>query len=97
MITEMSPEAVNAGKQWFQESIEANMPNGGWEPRALNELCKKLEGRVQHYNPLAEFGARAAQLECDVLLQHCLEQAGYSLASLRPNYSTIDTRSHEEM
>ncbi|CAB9531852.1 expressed unknown protein (Partial), partial [Seminavis robusta] len=73
----LSSEAIEAGRTWFEEWIKSDLPDGGWEPRALNELCKTLEGLRNPDDPMAEFGSRAAQLECDVLIQYCLEKAGY--------------------
>ncbi|CAB9525847.1 expressed unknown protein [Seminavis robusta] len=73
----LSSEAIEAGRTWFEEWIKSDLPDGGWEPRALNELCKTLEGLRNPDDPKAEFGSRAAQLECDVLIQYCLEKAGY--------------------
>ena len=73
----LSPEAVAAGTEWFQEWIASDLPEEGWEPRALNELGKKLEMEHSEKDPIAQFGAVANQLECDVLIQHCFERAGF--------------------
>jgi hypothetical protein len=75
----LSSEAIAAGREWLQEWIASDLPQGGWEPRALNELGKKLEREHSEKDPIAEFGSVANQLECDVLIQYCLESAGYEV------------------
>ena len=79
----LSEQALEAGRKWFREWIEEDYPDGGWDPRALNELCKTLElKQIDKKDPKAEFGAVATQLEGDVIIRFCLENAGYELHNL---------------
>lgn len=82
---DLSPASIEAGRDWFQSWIVEDFPKGGWEPRALNELCKMIESNTIQSTPddaLAEFGARANQIECDVLIRHCLERTGMTFPTI---------------
>lgn len=88
MLGQLSPRAVAAGRQWFQEWIVTDLPGGGWEPRALNELGKALEMEHSENDPIAEFAAVANQLECNILIEHCLERAGYDVPPTKQGMSS---------
>ena len=69
--SKLSPESIKAGREWFQSWMVDDFPNGGWEPRALNELCKMIETNTIQSTPdnaLVEFATTANQIECDVLI-----------------------------
>lgn len=92
-VTFLSERSKQAGRDWMEEWIVSEFPNDplGWEPRALTELCQSIERSSSissssafstnpaQTSPLVDFAATACWLECQVLMEHCWQCAGYDI------------------
>ena len=70
-----------AAEAWCRENsvTDETAALGDWDPRALNELCRRVMKEDEDAAQLKEFAERAAEVELRVLLSHTLKSAGYEL------------------
>lgn len=70
-----------AAEAWCQENsvTDETAALGDWDPRALNELCRRVMREDEDAAQLRGFAERAAEMELRVLLSHALKCAGYEL------------------
>ena len=70
-----------AAEEWCKENsvTDESAALRGWDPRALNELCRRVMREDEGAAQLKGFAERAAEVELRVLLSHTLKRAGYEL------------------
>jgi hypothetical protein len=70
-----------AAEAWCHENsvTDETAALGDWDPRTLNELCRRVMREDEDAAQLRGFAERAAEMELRVLLSHTLKCAGYEL------------------
>jgi len=85
-VRDAAERSGDAALSWFDDWIVGDLGEERtgecWDPRALNELCRAVDGGgggAAEYADLTDFCREACAAECDALIRRCLGEGGYEV------------------